>query len=67
MSPGTMEFSVKYFNGQLFVNGISRNAHCIEVLSHLELRLGKIPGNAKLKYNGRYLKIHKSFEEVCQG
>jgi len=51
---------------QIFVfDWISRNAQCSDLLSMLEVRMAiKIPGNAQLMENGRFIGISKSIDEA---
>ena len=62
-----MQVTLKYGRQQvLSFDGISRATQCGHLLSQLELRLSaKIPGNAQLVHNGRFLKTNDTIEEVC--
>ena len=60
-----MQVTVEYGKQVLSFDGISRTTQCRNLLSHLELRLGaKISGNAQPVYNGRFLKMNATMEEV---
>ena len=62
---GVMQVTVKYGKLTLNFEGISRATKTQNLLSLLEMRLGaKIPGNAQLVYNGRFLKMNDTMEEV---
>ena len=63
---GMMQVTMKYAQQVLSFDGISSATQCGHLLSQLELRLGaKIPGNAQLVHNGRFLKTNDTIEEVC--
>ena len=63
---GVMQVTVKYGKLTLNFEGISRATKPQNLLSLLEMRLGaKIPGNAQLVHNGRFLKTNDTIEEVC--
>ena len=48
-------------------DGISKDVRGSDLLSMLEVRLGvKIPGNARLIGNGRFVGLGESIEEVIQ-
>lgn len=56
---------MKYGKQVLDFDGISVATQCRNLLSHLELRLGtKISGDAQLIYNGRFLNMNETMEEV---
>ena len=59
------QITIKYDQRSFVFDKISRNALCSDLLSQLEVRLGsKIPENANLTKNGRFLRMHESIEEV---
>ena len=48
-------------------DGVSKDVQCSGLLSMLEVRLDvKIPGNARLKRNGRFTGLGESIAEVIQ-
>ena len=58
--------TIKYGEKYLAFDSISRNAQCSDLMPLLQLRLGsKIPRNARLMVNGRFLIMHETIEEVC--
>ena len=60
--PATIKYGEKY----LAFDSIPRNAQCGDLIPFLELRLGsKVPRNARLMVNGRFLKMHETVDEVC--
>lgn len=61
--PVTIKYGEKYHA----LYSIPRNARCSDLIPILELRLGsKIPRNARLMVNGRFLRMHETIDEVCR-
>jgi tetratricopeptide (TPR) repeat protein len=59
--PATIKYGEKY----LAFDSIPRNAQCGDLIPFLELRLGsKVPRNARLMVNGRFLKMHETVDEA---
>jgi len=57
--------TIKYGEKYLAFDSISRNAQCSDLIPLLQLRLGsKIPRNARLMVNGRFLIMHETIEEA---
>lgn len=62
-----IQVTVKCDTHFVVFDGISKEMRCGALLSMLEVRLGvKIPGNARLIGNGRFVGIGESIEEVIQ-
>ena len=60
-----IQVTVKCDTHFVVFDGISKDVRCSALLSMLEVRLGvKIPGNARLIGNGRFIGIGESIEEV---
>ena len=62
-----IQVTVKCDKRVVVFDGISKDVRCSDLLSMLEVRLGvKIPGNARLVGNGRFIGLGESIEEVIQ-
>ena len=62
-----IQVTVKCDKRVVVFDGISKDVRCSDLLSMLEVRLGvKIPGNARLIGNGRFVGLGESIEEVIQ-
>ena len=62
-----IQVTVKCDKRVVVFDGISKDLRCSDLLSMLEVRLGvKIPGNARLVGNGRFIGLGESIEEVIQ-
>jgi len=60
-----MQVTMKYGQKVQVFDRVSGAALCRDLLSHLELRLGdKIPGNAQLVHNRRFLKMNETMEQA---
>ena len=60
--PVTIRFRKKCFA----FDSIPRNALPRDLITFLELRLGsKVPRNARLMFNGSFLRMHETMDEVC--
>jgi len=57
--------TIKYGEKYLAFDSISRHAQCSDLIPLLELRLGsKVPRNARLMVNGRFLIMHETIDEA---
>jgi hypothetical protein len=64
--PDFAQVAIMFEKQSYAFDGISRNASCSELVAELEVRLGsKIPSQARLVGNGRFLQMHQTIEEVC--
>jgi hypothetical protein len=62
---GAVPVTIKYGEKYLAFDSIPRNAQCGDLIPFLELRLGsKVPRNARLMVNGRFLKMHETVDEA---
>ena len=62
-----IQITIKCDKRVVVFDGISKDVRCSALLSMLEVRLGvKIPGNARLIGNGRFIGLNKSIAEVTQ-
>ena len=62
-----IQVTVKCDKRVVVFDGISKDVRGSDLLSMLEVRLGvKIPGNARLIGNGRFVGLGESIEEVIQ-
>ena len=62
-----IQLTVKCDKRVVVFDGISKDVRCSDLLSMLEVRLGvKIPGNARLIGNCRFVGLGESIEEVIQ-
>ncbi len=62
-----IQVTIKCDKRVLVFDGVSKDVRCSALLSMLEVRLGvKIPGNARLIGNGRFIGLGDSIAEVIQ-
>jgi hypothetical protein len=62
-----IQFTIKCEKRVVVFDGVSKDVRCSALLSMLEVRLGiKIPGNARLIGNGRFVGLGDSIAEVIQ-
>jgi len=62
-----IQVTIKCDKRVVVFDGVSKDVRCSALLSMLEVRLGvKIPGNARLIGNGRFVKLGDSIAEVIQ-
>ena len=62
-----IQVTIKCDKRVVVFDGISKDVQCSELLCMLEVRLGvKIPGNARLIGNSRFIGLNKSIAEVTR-